>query len=103
MTSRFNSLKQAIIQADKRKLAFRTYAGIGMLGTGSIIGLAVNDCLEKEAKFARTTKISYADYPEKRPDLLMFGLTTALYALPMAVVAGVMWPVILVTAFFRDY
>ena len=103
MTSRFNNLKRAFIQVDKRKLVFRTYAGVGMLATGSIIGLSVNDCLEEAAKIDRMIKISYADYPEKRPDLLKLGLTTALYALPMAVVAGVMWPVILVRAVLLDY
>ena len=103
MASRFNNLKRAFIQLDKRKLILKTYGGVGVLLTGSIIGSAVTSSIEEKIKFDRMLNVVYAGYPEKQSTLLKIGLNTVLEIMPLAVVAGVMWPVILIRAVLLDY
>lgn len=96
MTSRFNNLKQAIIQADKRKLAFRTYAGIGGLVAGSVIVISVKDAIEFEEYMASALKRNWPEFNLKTPGKLNAGTVAVLESLPLAIFAGVTWPYILI-------
>ena len=96
MTSRFNNLKQAIIQADKRKLAFRTYAGIGGLIAGSLIVSSVKISLEYEEVMAQSIKRNFGESNIKTHGKIKAGTEAVLETLPIAIFAGVAWPLILV-------
>jgi len=99
MSSRFNSFKQAIIQADKRnRLAFRTYAGIGGLVTGAVIVTSVKDALEIEEYMANAVKRDFGKYNLKTPGKLNAGALAVMESLPIAIFAGATWPYILIRA-----
>ena len=99
MTSRFNNLKQAIIQADKRKLAIRTYAGIGGLVAGAVIVTSIRNALIVEEILSRLVKHNYVVYGLEPSGKLKAGTFAFLESLPIAIFAGATWPLMLVKAF----